>query len=226
MHIAVLIHIIRLYFFETQTRVGGIMIREHFFQFISDYGYLALYITFSFGLLGLPIPDETILTYVGFLVYGGHLDYLKAIIISFFGSLTGMCLSYAIGRHYGKPFLMRYGKWIYLTPQRLSKTERWFHKFGPWTIVFGYYVPGVRHLTCYMAGISHIALWRYILYAGSGALVWCFTFITLGYVIGFQWERVMHQIEGYMRWVIFGAIVLGAIVIFFWWRYKKRKLIP
>jgi membrane protein DedA with SNARE-associated domain len=202
------------------------MLKEHFFQFIGEYGYVALYFTFSFGLLGLPMPDETVLTYVGFLVHGGHLDYLNAIITVFFGSMTGMTLSYAIGRRYGKPFLLRYGKWIHLTPRRLAKTERWFQKFGPWTIVFGYYLPGIRHLTCYMAGISYITVWRYLLYAGLGALSWCFTFITLGYAIGYHWERVIHQIEGYMRWVVFGAIGFGAIAIFSWWRYNKRKRIP
>jgi membrane protein DedA with SNARE-associated domain len=200
-------------------------LKEHFLAWINEYGAIAVYITFSFGLIGLPIPDETILTYVGFLVYGGHMGYIQAVAAGFLGSLTGMSISYVIGRRVGKPFFHRYGKWLYLPPERLELTERWFRRFGPWTILFGYYVPGVRHVTSYMAGISRIPFPTYVIFAGFGALVWALLFITLGYWIGAQWVRVLHEMEGVFRWLIIAAVVCAAAAWLVWtWKRKRKNL--
>lgn len=195
---------------------------ESYLAWVNEYGPIAVYVTFSFGLLGLPIPDETILTYTGFLVYGGHMGYVETVAAGFLGSLTGMSVSYFIGRKVGKPFFSRYGKWLYLTPERMEQTERWFQRYGAWTIMIGYYVPGIRHMTSYMAGISRMPFGKYVFFAGFGAFIWATLFITLGYWIGAQWDRVLHQVEGAMRWALLIAMGLAAIAWVIWSQKKKK----
>ncbi|WP_026021350.1 DedA family protein [Paenibacillus senegalensis] len=157
---------------------------EHLQDIISQYGYWAIYILLALGIVGLPVPDEILMTIVGYFCSINILRYSWSLLIAFSGTMTGMTISYTLGKKLGKPLLLKYGKWVKLTPAKLNKIDRWFNKYGLWTVVFGYYIPGIRHLTCYMAGITGVKTPRYLLFAASGALVWCITFITIGYYFG------------------------------------------
>ncbi|RXZ81676.1 DedA family protein [Paenibacillaceae bacterium] len=154
--------------------------------FVSQYSYFAIYGLLTLGIVGLPVPDEMLMILVGSLSSSSILNLYDAILIAFLGTMTGMTLSYFLGNRIGKPLLLKYGKWVRLTPQRLEKVERWFKKYGIWSIMFGYYIPGIRHLTCYMAGVIGIRFRNYLLISGIGALIWCSLFITLGY-FGYRW---------------------------------------
>ncbi|WP_209974645.1 DedA family protein [Paenibacillus eucommiae] len=151
---------------------------------IVQYGYIAIFFCLALGIIGLPIPDEILMTVVGYLASEGLLLFPVSVVVSFFGAMTGMLCSYALGRKFGKSLLWKYGKWIRLTAKRLEKNEIWFERYGPWVICMGYYIPGIRHLTCYMAGVSDMSLRKYLLFAGMGALCWCLIFISIGYFVG------------------------------------------
>lgn len=157
---------------------------EFISSFISQYGYLAIFLLLSLGIIGLPVPDEILMTFVGFMCQEGHLNYLLSILLSFLGSSTGMIISYLIGNKLGKPIILKYGKWIGLSNKRFVKVERWFHRFGPWTIIIGYYVPGIRHVTSYMSGITQMKFRTYLAFACFGALTWVIIFISIGYFLG------------------------------------------
>ncbi|MEF3303868.1 DedA family protein [Paenibacillus sp. GYB003] len=155
---------------------------------IGQYGYIALYVLLALGIVGIPVPDELLLTFIGYLASIGMFYYPAAVAVSLMGAMTGMVVSYWVGRSVGKPALRKYGKWIKLTPKRLGTAERWFDRYGPWTVSFGYFIPGIRHLTCYLSGVSGMSQRKYLLFAGVGALVWCLFFITLGYFVGYHFD--------------------------------------
>ncbi|GGG78832.1 DedA family protein [Paenibacillus radicis (ex Gao et al. 2016)] len=148
---------------------------------IAQYGYYAIYGLLTLGIVGLPVPDEMLMILIGYLSSTHVLNLCDSIVVAFLGTMTGMLFSFFLGNKVGKPLLLKYGKWIRLTPQRLEKVEKWFKKYGPWTIVFGYYIPGVRHLTCYMAGVIGIKFRHYVVIAAIGAFIWCCIFISVGY---------------------------------------------
>jgi len=124
------------------------------------------------------------MTLVGYFSSIGLLYFPVALVISVLGAMSGMLCSYALGRKFGKPLLWKYGKWVRLTTKRIEKTERWFERYGPWAICIGYYIPGFRHLTCYLAGMSNMNPRKYVFYSGLGALCWCAIFISIGYFLG------------------------------------------
>ncbi|MBE1441028.1 DedA family protein [Paenibacillus sp. OAS669] len=190
---------------------------------IEHYGYIALFGLLAVGIVGLPVPDEILMTTVGSLTSnGGPLSFCKSLLVSYAGTMTGMLVSYFLGKTVGKPFLYRYGKWVKLTPQRLDLAEGWFKKYGLWTVAFGYYVPGVRHFTCYLAGVSAVSLWRYLLYAGTGALIWCASFLTLGHFIGVNAPKIMHLIHHYMGISAIVIVIVAAIgIALFMWLRKR-----
>ncbi|SEB75101.1 DedA family protein [Paenibacillus sp. GP183] len=194
------------------------------YSFIYSFGYPALYLLLSAGIIGLPVPDETLMTFAGSLTApGGPFLYTTTLMVIYAGTMTGMIVSYSLGHRIGKPFLHRYGKWIKLTPERLEKTEGWFKRYGMWAVFFGYFVPGVRHFTCYLAGVSGVGLLRYLLYAASGALVWCITFLTLGHFIGRNWEELLQIIHKYVGFSVTGIIMIMLIAILVLVRMRKRK---
>lgn len=193
-------------------------------EIISQHGYLALYILLVIGIIGLPLPDETLMTFVGSLTAeGGMLKYGTTLVISYCGAMTGMLVSYLLGYRIGQPFLYRFGKWVMLTPARLDKAEGWFHRYGLWTVFFGYFVPGLRQLTCYWAGVTRVPLWKYALYAGSGGLLWAATFVTLGHFIGGSVQYVMPLVHRYMRAAVAIAAVAGGAGLYLYWRMRKKK---
>ncbi|MFP3512593.1 DedA family protein [Peribacillus sp. SIMBA_075] len=151
---------------------------------ISNYGYFAIYGLLAIGIIGLPVPDEFMMTFVGYLSSISVLNVQGAFLVSFLGSISGMLVSYFIGKKVGKPFLRKHGKWIKMTPARLEKLENWFNKYGPWTIIIAYFIPGVRHFASYMSGMNGMGKRKYFIFAGTGAFSWCFVFTTFGYFIG------------------------------------------
>lgn len=157
---------------------------EFITDFVNQYGYLAIYLLLSLGIIGLPVPDEILMTLIGYLSHQGVLNYPMSLTVSFLGALTGMCISYGIGRKVGRPIITKWGKWIGLNEKRYQKVEDWFRRFGGWTIVFGYYIPGVRHVSCYISGISRIPFRIYVLIAAFGSFLWSAVFITIGYYVG------------------------------------------
>ena len=161
---------------QLKIKLGSVSgVKEFLFDFISQYGYVALYLLLSAGMVGVPIPDETLMVFIGSLTaLGGPFDFGPTLAVIYAGTMTGMTVSYLIGHRVGKPFLNRYGKWVKLTPSRIERAEGWFKKYGLWTVFFGYFVPGVRHFTCYLSGVSGVKFYKYMLYAGyrSAALVY------------------------------------------------------
>ncbi|SDE43035.1 membrane protein DedA, SNARE-associated domain [Priestia aryabhattai B8W22] len=157
---------------------------EQIEEFITGYGYIAIFLMLVLGIVGLPIPDEVMMTIVGFFTHTGVLNYPLAIIVSFFGALLGMMISYLIGRKAGRPFIDKFGKWIGLKEKRMLKVENWLKKYGPYSLIFGYFIPGIRHVTCYFSGIGKMELKTYTLFAAIGAFLWSFIFITIGRMVG------------------------------------------
>ena len=151
---------------------------------IMHYGYIAVFFMLMLGIIGLPIPDEFVMVLIGYFTHIGTLSYTLSIIICFTGSLLGMVISYFIGKKAGRPIIDRFGKWIGLKEKRIVRVENWMGKYGSYSIIFGYFVPGIRHITCYFCGVSHMRLRSYILFAGIGAFLWCFIFITIGRFLG------------------------------------------
>ncbi|WP_458122313.1 DedA family protein [Paenibacillus sp. Z6-24] len=155
-------------------------------EYIAQYGYMAITLLLALGIIGLPIPDETLMLFVGYLASTGVLNYLLCILFSFAGSVIGMMVSYGIGNKLGFKVVNKYGKWIGLTPKRFDRVQQWFTRYGIWTVLFSYFIPGVRHAAGYIAGISAMPFRKYMLICTIGALIWTVLFISIGYVVGLK----------------------------------------
>ncbi len=181
---------------------------------IIHYGYFGIFVLLMFGIVGLPVPDETLITLSGYLVFKGELHLIPTFFAAYLGSITGISVSYAIGSTFGHHVLIKYGHYIHVTEERLEKAHAWFEKIGRWALVVGYFIPGVRHVVAIFAGASELQMWEFGLFAYSGALLWAVTFFSIGYFFGEKWKIVLDIVNRHII-VISIAVLVVIIALYF-----------
>lgn len=191
---------------------------------LEHYGYFGIIIALLGGIIGLPIPDEVLLTYVGYNVFQGKMAYLPSLLSACVGAFGGISISYFLGIKLGLPFLHKFGPKVHITNEKINKTKALFTKFGPILLFVGYFIPGVRHVTAYLAGINSYSFKKFALYAYSGAVVWCLTFITLGRFLGEKWRFFAFYLMK-NRVLIIPAVILLIIFGLVYWKKRKKAVI-
>jgi membrane protein DedA with SNARE-associated domain len=164
------------------------------------------------------VPDETLLTLAGVFVRRGELPLGPTYLAGALGAMTGITVSYALGRFVGVPLLHRYGRVVHLSEARVRQAHEWFRRWGGWTLFVGYWVPGLRHLIALVAGSSELEPRLFALFAYAGALVWAAAFLSLGYYVGDRWRPVLHALQ---RPRIAAVAVIGAICLT--WVLARRR---
>jgi membrane protein DedA with SNARE-associated domain len=188
------------------------------------YSYLAIFTLLSTGIIGLPFPDETILTLLGYLVSKNELVLAPTIAVAFLGSISGITISYTLGRFLGILALKKAGRFLHISEKNLEKGELWFEKLGKWTLIIGYFIPGVRHIIAVIAGSTKLKVHIFVIYAYSGALLWTTTFILLGYYTGEKWKPIVESVEKHLLIIVIFIIVLMiGYGVFKYFNKKNRK---
>ena len=184
-------------------------------NWIPEYGYPALFLLLMLGIVGLPIPDETLLTFSGYLIFKNELALMPTMVAAFLGSICGITISYAIGRRLGMYFVRTLGRILRITPDDLDRVKAGYVRWGKYALLVGYFVPGVRHLVALVAGSSNLPLVIFIPFAYTGALIWSATFLGLGYGLGETWTHASATVHrglavagGIVFMVLIGLLVL------------------
>ena len=183
------------------------------FHWVAQYGYVALIGSMMLGIIGLPIPDETLLMFAGYLVFKNSLQLHLVMLSAFLGSVAGISLSYEIGRRYGFSLLLKLHI-PFFSEEKFESARDWYRRFGKWALIVGYFIPGIRHLTAFTAGMSGLRYRSFGLFAYTGALIWSTTFILLGELVGERWRAVSDEIRSNL--ILFtgiAALALLAIVV-------------
>jgi membrane protein DedA with SNARE-associated domain len=180
-------------------------------QWVATYGYFAIFGLLVLGIVGIPVPDEFLLTGCGFLIYRGDLHALPAFASALGGSMCGITCSYLIGRTLGWKFLhSRVGRWLHIRDEQIRFVHDWFNRIGHWALMIGYFIPGVRHFTAIVAGTSKLEYPGFAGFAYSGALLWVSTFLFIGYHFGSRWEEILGVIEHNLKEA---SVVAGVLII-------------
>jgi len=186
--------------------------------YITQYGYGALFGLLFLGILGMPLPEETLLVFSGFLVSTGNLEYWPTFLVCFLGSVTAMTTAYWIGRALGFAFLEHYGKRLGMGYAVYKKTEDWFNRIGKWALPVGYFIPGVRQFSAYFAGITRLPFPSFMMYTYAGGFFWSFLFVNVGWQLGARWDEVFGGLSRNLA--IFFLAVLAVIAT---WSYLRHR---
>ena len=187
-------------------------VHQHLHQWLAQYGYMGLFLALVAGIVGAPMPDETLLTVAGYLSAKGEFSLWLTWTVAIVGSGCGITISYLLGRIFGAFLPGKFGVYVGITPARLERTHQWFEHLGRWTLLVGYFVPGVRHLTALVAGVSKLEWPIFSVFAYSGAVLWVSTFISIGYFLGHQGNAIVRRLHGHERILIVGFVVLLVLV--------------
>ena len=183
---------------------------DKFKELLNSYGYIIIFISLFLELIALPLPGEIIMGYCGFLIYQGSLNYFSTILVTTLGAISGITTSYYIGKLLGMPFFYKYGKHIGLTLEKLEKISGWFDKFGNKLLAIAYFIPGVRHITGYVSGITNVPYRKFADHGYVGAFIWTVIFITSGRMLGENWTLLHKYVSKYLIIVV---ILVGIISI-------------
>ena len=191
-------------------------------QWVATYGYVAIFGLLVLGIVGLPVPDEWLLVFSGYLVYSGRLSLVGTLTAGVLGSCVGITCSYLLGRTVGLPLIhSKVGRFFHITDQQIQRVHDWFNRIGHWALFIGYFVPGLRHFTALIAGTSCLEFRPFALYAYSGAVFWVCTFVFIGLHFGEHWRVVFETVERHLRTAGLAAAVL--VLCYLFWLYANKK---
>jgi membrane protein DedA with SNARE-associated domain len=182
------------------------------FDWIVRHGYGAIFVLLVLGIVGLPVPDETLLVFAGYLSFKGTLRLEPTVATAFLGSACGISLSYAIGRFLGFPVLAKFGPLLHLRPEQLEQAHRWMERWGKYSLLLAYFIPGYRHLAAFMVGTSRLEPTVFARFAYTGALIWTSSFVGLGYAAGEGWRQLIPLLHDALHMaMLVGLVVLGGL---------------
>jgi membrane protein DedA with SNARE-associated domain len=184
---------------------------------IDHLGYAGVFFMMALESCAIPMPSEVIMPFAGFLVFDGKMLFWAIVVAGTLGNLVGSWLAYWIGYKGGRPLIEKYGKYILISKQDLDLADRWFSKYGDWTVFFGRLLPVVRTYISFPAGIAKMDFKRFFLFTLMGALPWTALFAWLGIKMGANWELIRQKLHS------FDMLILILVILFIIW-YVLRHI--
>ncbi|HVH09534.1 MAG TPA: DedA family protein [Gemmatimonadales bacterium] len=177
----------------------------------------------------LPLPSELVMPPAGYLAAKGEMDFATAVAAGVLGSILGSLANYGLARWLGRAFFVRLGKYVLITGKGLERSERYFAAHGEISIFMGRLLPVVRHLISIPAGIARMAVGRFVLFTGLGALLWCAILTWIGWFIGSRETVILAALDQEARRYTGRALLVllpllaltaGAYV---WWQRRRAS---
>ncbi|MGG3017569.1 DedA family protein [Geobacillus stearothermophilus] len=196
-------------------------------DFMEQFGYIGIFLMIALENIFPPIPSEVILPFGGFMTTYTSLTVPGVIVAATAGSIVGAIVLYGIGRLLSverlERIVDRWGGWLRVKPEDISKANRTFHRYGVWAVFFGRMIPLVRSLISIPAGMAKMNIGLFVWLSVLGTLIWNAILISVGAALGQSWGKVSDVIGAYADVVyIIIAIVIVVAVVRFW---KRRRVL-
>lgn len=185
------------------------------FELLSQLGYVGI----ALGLMVEVIPSEIVLSYGGFLVSTGKIQFIGALLAGIAGGTLAQLFLYWLGAYGGRPVLDKYGKYLLIQKKHLDASEKWFEKYGTGVIFTARFIPVIRHAISIPAGIAKMPLSVFTVYTLAAMVPWTVLFLLLGMELGDHWRDIKEYAKPFILPIIVIALVSGVIYLF----YMKRK---
>jgi membrane protein DedA with SNARE-associated domain len=184
---------------------------------ISSLGYGGVVLLMAIESACIPLPSEIIMPFSGYLVFTGQMNLWLVGLAGAVGCVLGSLVAYCAGAYGGRPFIVKYGKYILISHHDLDLADRWFQRHGDITIFVGRLLPVIRTFIAFPAGVARMDLWRFNLYTFVGSYIWSVALAWVGMKLGENWNTLgvyFHRFDAAI-----GVVLLIAIV----W-YVRRHL--
>lgn len=188
---------------------------------LEQYGYLAVG---GFVLLedfGVPVPGETILIAAAVFAGSGQLNIAVVILVAVVGAIIGDNIGFAVGHFGGRPVVERFGRYVFLTPQRLDHAEAYMNRHGGKVVTVARFIEGLRQVNGFLAGMTGMHWKKFLAYNAVGAVLWVCTWSAFGYFAGQHIDRIYGAVEHY-KWYVIAALAVG-VAAFVAHRVRRRR---
>lgn len=173
----------------------------------------------------LPLPSELVIPPAAHLAYAGKipLTLWGIVLAGTFGSWVGATIMYWVSRLAGRPIMMRFGKFIFIPPEKIEGAERWAARYGGMGIFVSRLLPVIRHLIGIPAGIVRMSYWKFSAFTVLGAGIWCCVLCWLGVKMGEDEQLMKGEYHRVTLWLAGIVLVLGGLYYFFVHRHMKKQ---
>ena len=187
---------------------------------IGAMGYAGIFLLMAMESSVFPIPSEVVMPPAGYLVQQGKMDMLWVILSGTAGSLVGAYANYFAARYLGRPLLLKYGKYVWITEAHFQQVENYFNQHGEISTFIGRLLPVVRHLISLPAGLAGMNHLKFTAYTLLGAAIWVSVLTGIGYLIGENQELILR----YSHQAVVDVIILCALLAAAYIWLHKRKM--
>ena len=184
---------------------------------VGDWGYLGIFVLMALESTVLPVPSELVVIPAGYLAYQGKMSLVLILLASTLGSLAGALINYWFALLVGRPFLERYGRWFFVRPALLHRTDAFFLSHGAISTFTGRLIPGIRHLISLPAGLTHMPMRTFVFYTCLGAGIWSTILVAMGYLIGGN-ETLIQDNLPLVTAAVLGFVALTLVGYYLWRR--------
>ena len=185
---------------------------------IFDWGYLGIFIMMSIESSFIPFPSEIVLIPAGYLASKGEMSIFMIMLSGLGGSMVGAFVNYYLAFFLGRRFLLKYGRYFFISKETFFKMEQFFQNHGHISTFTGRLIPGVRQLISIPAGLSKMNIAEFFVFTALGAGIWTFVLTMLGYFIGENQELINY----YLKEVTIFAMI-AVFLLISWYAYKNNR---
>jgi membrane protein DedA with SNARE-associated domain len=188
---------------------------------LEHYGLWAILLLVLLEDFGIPVPGETVLIAGAVYAGSGRLNVVAVGVVGFVAAVIGDNIGYAIGRYGGRALVERWGRYVFLTSERLDAAERFFNRHGGKIITVARFVEGLRQANGIIAGIIEMHWLKFLAFNALGAALWVGTWVSVGYFAGRHIDAVYNAITEYSLYLAIAAVL--AIAAYVALRLRKRR---
>ena len=175
---------------------------------LDRFGYLAVAGIIAVESFGVPAPGQTIMVAASVYAGAGRLNIFGVATVAFLAAVIGDSIGYWIGRNGGRKVVIRYGRYVFLTPARFERAEKFFVRRGARIVVVARFIDGLRQLNGVIAGITGMPWPSFLICNAIGAALWVGFWTTVSYLLGSNIAVVGELIHRY-QWMAFAVITLA-----------------
>lgn len=169
-----------------------------------------------------PFPSEVVMPPAGYLAWKGEMNLWAVLLAGIAGSILGAIFNYWIAVKFGRPFLLKFGKYFFVSPESIDKADKFFEKHGHISTLVGRLLPVIRQYISLPAGIARMPMKTFILFTAIGAGAWVAVLTFLGYILGEHQELLKE----YLHVITLGCVAFAALITcsyLLWLKFKKSK---
>ena len=160
----------------------------------------------------IPIPSEATMLFAGFNVSDGEYSLFVVVLVGTLANVVGSWIAYAVG-YYGRvDILEKHGKKLHIKKSHLEWADRWFEKYGAWTVFLTRMLPIIRTFISLPAGVARMPFWKFTALTALGCIPWIFMLTLIGREAGDRWESWKDSLH-YVDYAIAAIIVLGVVYL-------------